>query len=581
MKKLMFVFLLLPVQALFALDFYPAASGSYEEASTWNGGDGSYPDGTTDHVTFGTGTPGEVSIDVNGNHTLGSLNFGNWNAFQLTFQSGDENTYTLNIEALNLSTPFTLVVGAGIVLEVNETTSGNGGNIIVRGGGKLIMKQDVVLGGAGAHVTIDEGGKLLIEQQLVVNGGSNILDIAGEMVVKEVVATDGSQEININSGGTLAVLEDINFSGAASFDVDSEGEFGVYGDVSMSGGTSGSLDGSMNIAGNIDMNYGTAIDGDGSIHAGSYSGGGTIFGTAADDLENDSYYQGGGDSAIYVNPLAVYKLLFAEEISGEVNLNWVTESEHNNQYFVVQRSTDSLFFENIHTTEGAGTSTDDHYYEHIDIPDSAGVYYYRLKAHAYSGVNMYSAKVAIEVGEGGGDFLPIELVSFTAFHVNNAIELQWITASESDNDYFTLERSEDGVSFEIISHEQGAGTTDEMQHYSYTDYAEVAGVYYYRLKQTDYDGTTTYSEVISVTVIPDELLANIKIWCAHKTLYVELSHEVQQMEVRLYNVQGNILDHRTVRNSSSFEMDLSRFSGIVLVSMQIEHHVITERVYVQ
>lgn len=84
--------------------------------------------------------------------------------------------------------------------------------------------------------------------------------------------------------------------------------------------------------------------------------------------------------------------------------------------------------------------------------------------------------------------LPIELISFDGYNKNNNNILTWSTASENNNDYFTVERSEDGVNWDVIDTVGGAGNSQSNINYSLVDnnYREV--INYYRLKQVDFDG---------------------------------------------------------------------------------------------
>ncbi|WP_210488358.1 YDG domain-containing protein [Rufibacter aurantiacus] len=95
--------------------------------------------------------------------------------------------------------------------------------------------------------------------------------------------------------------------------------------------------------------------------------------------------------------------------------------------------------------------------------------------------------------------LPVTLTSFEGKQTkNSSVYLSWTTATEKDNDYFQVERSQDGKSFAIIGKVNGNGTTNEKQEYSFTDAAAPAGTVYYRLKQVDFDGKFEYSKVIAV-----------------------------------------------------------------------------------
>ncbi|RNI28797.1 YDG domain-containing protein [Rufibacter latericius] len=95
--------------------------------------------------------------------------------------------------------------------------------------------------------------------------------------------------------------------------------------------------------------------------------------------------------------------------------------------------------------------------------------------------------------------LPVVLVSFTGKQTSNAsVLLSWATASEKDNDFFQVERSQDGKSFGTIGKVEGNGTTNVVQEYSFTDASAPAGTVYYRLKQVDFDSKFEYSKVIAV-----------------------------------------------------------------------------------
>jgi hypothetical protein len=98
----------------------------------------------------------------------------------------------------------------------------------------------------------------------------------------------------------------------------------------------------------------------------------------------------------------------------------------------------------------------------------------------------------------GASPLPIELLEFKARKSGDDVICSWITLSEKNNDYFTVERSKDGFHFEAIGTVQGAGTTTAMSYYAFTDYEPLSGLSYYRLKQTDFDGQYAYSQIESV-----------------------------------------------------------------------------------
>jgi len=94
--------------------------------------------------------------------------------------------------------------------------------------------------------------------------------------------------------------------------------------------------------------------------------------------------------------------------------------------------------------------------------------------------------------------LPVKLLSFTAEIEQNHVQLEWSTASELNNDYFNVEHSFDGINFTSVQKILGAGNSANTLHYTTNHYTSFKGKSYYRLKQTDYDGKISYSDMVSV-----------------------------------------------------------------------------------
>lgn len=109
-----------------------------------------------------------------------------------------------------------------------------------------------------------------------------------------------------------------------------------------------------------------------------------------------------------------------------------------------------------------------------------------------------NASVMNDNVQAGYQVLPVELTAFTAKSKDCKVELAWQTASEIDNSHFEIEHSTDGKSFEAIAKVAGAGTTVEVQNYSYTQAEAPEGVLYYRLRAIDDYGGAEYSKVVSV-----------------------------------------------------------------------------------
>jgi hypothetical protein len=106
--------------------------------------------------------------------------------------------------------------------------------------------------------------------------------------------------------------------------------------------------------------------------------------------------------------------------------------------------------------------------------------------------------------------LPITLSALEGINEGAYNTITWITNSEFNNDYFLLERSVNGTDWEVIGKAQGAGTSQEAHFYAFRDEDPYLPISYYRLSQTDYDGTATRSHVIAVNANPsDEIISGV------------------------------------------------------------------------
>ncbi len=142
--------------------------------------------------------------------------------------------------------------------------------------------------------------------------------------------------------------------------------------------------------------------------------------------------------------------------------------------------------------------------------------------------------------------LPIELMSFTGECNQNAINLEWVTASEINNDYFTLERSADGLNFVELAKLKGAGTTSLNTYYKFSDTENTAGKsWYYRLKQYDFDGESTESKIININCKknnPSAATINIYPNPVNTILNVVINQSAQgKAVVRIVNVLGQVV----------------------------------------
>ena len=138
--------------------------------------------------------------------------------------------------------------------------------------------------------------------------------------------------------------------------------------------------------------------------------------------------------------------------------------------------------------------------------------------------------------------LPVTLTKFTATPQNDRVAIRWETALELDNNYFTVERSADGKTFAAVATVEGAGTTERSQGYTAYDNAPINGTSYYRLRQTDFDGTTVVFDAVSV-----ELRGDAVVNAYPNPVKSELTVELTQAgPVRLYDLQGRLVLDRVL-----------------------------------
>lgn len=104
-------------------------------------------------------------------------------------------------------------------------------------------------------------------------------------------------------------------------------------------------------------------------------------------------------------------------------------------------------------------------------------------------------------GSGAGlNPLPVELTNFSATTHDGKVNLDWTTASEINNDYFLVEKSNDGINFIGFQNVDGFGTSSDIHNYTITDANPYVGTTYYRLKQTDFDGKFEYSNIVTISL---------------------------------------------------------------------------------
>jgi autotransporter-associated beta strand protein len=148
--------------------------------------------------------------------------------------------------------------------------------------------------------------------------------------------------------------------------------------------------------------------------------------------------------------------------------------------------------------------------------------------------------------------LPVSLLNFKANCINKNVQLNWQTASESNNDFFDIERSTDGLSYANFLRVNGKGTTNEQQNYTAYDEQLFEGNIYYRLKQVDFNGSATYYNPQMVNCADD---ANISIFPNPNNGNFLIKGLQEESELQLTDALGkNLLIKKVVATETTYEV---------------------------
>lgn len=162
---------------------------------------------------------------------------------------------------------------------------------------------------------------------------------------------------------------------------------------------------------------------------------------------------------------------------------------------------------------------------------------------------------------GGGCVLPIELIHLGGQNEKGYNRLFWATATEKDNAYFTIEKSPDGINFNVLSKVNGAGTSYTRIDYEYVDDHPYEGITYYQLSQTDYDGTTKKLGIIAVdnkSKIKDiEFVPNP---VSENGILKIPAYKEENISISIEDITGKIIESKNVTldsGTNTFELNFS------------------------
>lgn len=186
--------------------------------------------------------------------------------------------------------------------------------------------------------------------------------------------------------------------------------------------------------------------------------------------------------------------------------------------------------------------------------------------------------------------LPVELLSFDAGYSgkDKVVYLKWVTATEINNDYFTVERSADGENWTKILERDAAGNSNVMIEYPDVDPTPLQGQSYYRLKQTDFDGNFSYSQIVSIniplsktpsfTVYPNPSNGN--------SMRIDLHHFDDNVNIYLTDMLGQqvcVMQHQVEKDDVTVELNTGKnlSKGVYVVTVESGNDKIKKRILVE
>ncbi|MBT1697379.1 T9SS type A sorting domain-containing protein [Fulvivirgaceae bacterium PWU4] len=150
--------------------------------------------------------------------------------------------------------------------------------------------------------------------------------------------------------------------------------------------------------------------------------------------------------------------------------------------------------------------------------------------------------------------MPIRLLSFNARAEHSVVKLDWATASETDNDFFTVERSQDGKQWQSLMEVDGAGTTNEKRTYQAVDDGPLKGYSYYRIKQTDFDLQHTHSAPVGVYIGHKQITLHPNP-SSDGIFYVNTPFEAAPEDVHILGISGQHMKARIYKEGDRIVLD--------------------------
>lgn len=470
-----------------------------------------------------TNANGDVSIDGTNGSPNGVDQMGTFTVngtLDIQGSSGDLFVRTDNTSAG--ANDISYVIGSSGTIKVGGTLHGNNGSngaaiskLTINNGGILELKGTT----ATANVSGTRDNFDLQTGSTVIYSGASAQAIESKFTYSNLTVSGGSKTTNgnVTASGTVMLSDCTITLNANTFTVGSSGNItgaGANGYIQTNG--TGEL-----------IQQVTGSDVEFPVGNSSYNPitlnntGGTVDNYRIRVL--DDVFTNGTIGAVITDNVVDRTWLISEQVAGGTNLD-----------ITVQWNS----AEELGTFDNTACYVS-HYFGGFWNPDMANAAggsdpYSRTR----TGITSISAPSPFAVGSNTE--LPIELATLTAHAQKRDILLRWETASERDNAYFAIERSNDGNTFREIDQQPSMGNSRSPQTYTYTDFSPAKGTNYYRLRQVDTDARYAYSPV--VTAVMEESFVRLSPSAATDVLRLTASEPTEETHTwQVFDTAGRLL----------------------------------------
>lgn len=499
----------------------------------------------------------ESTLRLSGDLTLNSMTMTYWkNRVNFSIVSADGNPHTLHITGnVSINGAICLVLGAGITLDVagDISVSSNdylhieseyGSSIIannLRGGsgpirinGALDIQNELRLAG-GNNMNLYLGSQSCLDANNVYLSTAGIFAGNGFTCNSLTINGGNTSQLQVAPGSKAVVNGPINVTGSGSVTIQGELEGET---LNMSGGTSFNANANSKVSfdGDVAIGYGASLE----------MGDGAQFNVEGDCkfVNPNNVVIADGASLDVTGDVVLsngrYTINGDLSVGNDLILDWTNSVSGDGSVLVINE---------LQCGKGSGDAC--------------------MGQLAEGGFNITHFNPVVTSSP-----LPIELVDFSATSTNGKVVLQWQTATETNNDYFTLYRSTNGDDFQEIAILNGAGNTNMPITYKYADFGAPQGTVYYRLDQTDYDGTSVTSKIVSVnhkffninqiSLYPNPLSVN-------QSLMLNIGAEVQSpVSVTILNVAGVQVAQSQIENiAGDVALDIQLTPGVYIANISV------------